>query len=105
MRLDRTQPRLIGRPSPRIQRSLRLLLQPKHRLLGQALRTGDGRWARRGGAVESEPDAVERSPVIGWLAAKIGAGLRLALMVDAGPWCLGLFAFGKGKGVVVDIAV
>jgi hypothetical protein len=39
--------------------------------------------ARRAGAVESEPDAVERSPVIRRLAAKVSFRLAPALVVDA----------------------
>ena len=70
--------------APRAQRSLRVLLQPEYRLLRQALGLRDGREALRAGAVESKPDAVERSPVIGRLAPQVSGGLRSALMVKMG---------------------
>jgi hypothetical protein len=38
-----------------------------------------------GPALSRKADAVERGTVIGRLTAKVGAGLRSALMVDAGP--------------------
>jgi hypothetical protein len=81
---------LIDQPSDapcvqRSQRSLRVLLQSEYRLLGQALGLGDNREGRRAGAVESQLNALERSPVIGRLASEVCIGLRSPLVVNAGP--------------------
>jgi hypothetical protein len=86
--------------SPTLPTQPGVLLRSEHRLLRQALRLRDGREARRARAVESEPDAVERRPVIGRLAPPGTRGLRSALMVDAGPLrrlrCVGLRLSGGG---------